>query len=240
MTAQASVSHTKELLNIDVSWKKPSSQTVPIWAPDDCVGRKRIFPWRAFSCGLLLWAKGDEGSANAKVLSGAAGLGSSPWGVAGQGWAARARPATQSGADRVREGSPVHWAPPWGQAEARLGRGPMGRPGTAGQGCGELETGTAVASLGQGLTALGADMGSQAAGQVGGAPRGLSRTCKTCGCPQGLDRPRVEAGVRRRAKPGPAAGVRLKTGCETTMQSVKRFLPCELVHVGYSAGGAKA
>lgn len=79
---------------------------------------KRIFPWRAFSCRLLLWAEGDEGSANAKVLSGAAELGGSPWGVAGQGRVARACPTTQPGAiratlcagDRLRPGRD---AGPW-------------------------------------------------------------------------------------------------------------------------------
>lgn len=48
--------------------------------------------------------------------------------------------------------SPRHWAPPGGQAEARLGYGPTGGLTSAGpmagQGCGVLETGPAVASLG--------------------------------------------------------------------------------------------
>ena len=52
-----------------------------------------------------------------------------------------------------------------GWAKVQLGRGPAGVPGSAGpmarQGCGELETGPAVASLRQGLTApRGAEMGS--------------------------------------------------------------------------------
>ena len=54
--------------------------------------------------------------------------------------------------------SPGHRAHPWGLGQG--GHGPLGGPGSeahsrAGSGCGELETGPAVASLGQGLTALG-------------------------------------------------------------------------------------
>ena len=63
--------------------------------------------------------------------------------------------------DSVRRG----WARTWARRWARLSRA----HGWAGQGCGELETGPAVVSLGQGLVVLGADMGSWATGRVGGA-----------------------------------------------------------------------
>ena len=43
--------------------------------------------------------------------------------------------------------------------------------GWAGQGCGELETSPAAASLGQGLMAPGADVGSWAVGSPGGPGR---------------------------------------------------------------------
>lgn len=47
--------------------------------------------------------------------------------------------------------------------------GPWAGQGRAGQGCVELESGPAAASLGQGLMALGAGMGSGAIGKLGGA-----------------------------------------------------------------------
>jgi len=46
----------------------------------------------------------------------------------------------------------------------------LGTRGQAGHGCGEVETGPAAALLGQGLAALGSEMGSWATGRVGAAP----------------------------------------------------------------------
>lgn len=58
--------------------------------------------------------------------------------------------------------------------------------GRAGQGCGDLETGPAAASLGQGLTALGGDMESCAVGRWGeprGEPGKLSEVCSASRTP---------------------------------------------------------
>ena len=100
-------------------------------------------------------------------------------GVAGQGLAARARP-TAPATSRVagaHQGSPspTHGAPRWGRgrAEARLGRGPVGGPGSArpmagqGRAVGSWRPALlpAAASLGQGLMVLGAEMGSWAVGR---------------------------------------------------------------------------
>lgn len=52
----------------------------------------------------------------------------------------------------------------------------------AGQGCGQLETSPAAAWLGQGLTALGADMGCWAVG----SPWGLAGTVRAGACHQGF------------------------------------------------------
>ncbi|KAK4824340.1 hypothetical protein QYF61_013675 [Mycteria americana] len=89
--------------------------------------------------------------------------------------AIRAGPGSQSLSQHPsqEQGSsgPGHWAPPWGQgrAEARLGCQPVGGPSSAQpvamQGCGEVVTGPAVALLGQGLAARGADMESWAVGR---------------------------------------------------------------------------
>lgn len=158
----ASVSHAQEVLNIDVSWKKPSLQIEPIWAPHDCVGRKRIFPWRAFPRRLLLWAVGDECSANAtscQVLPGVPGP--VPQHRQEQRWALGSSLGTGWG----QAGS-------WAHGKARLSE-THGRAGLWGAG---------------------------------------ARTCRGC-----------EAGK----------------GCRTPVQAVKRLLPCQLVHVGHGAGGAK-
>lgn len=45
----------------------------------------------------------------------------------------------------------------------------------AGQACGELETSAAATSSGQGLVALGGDMGSWELGRAVGSSRGLGR-----------------------------------------------------------------
>jgi len=77
-------------------------------------------------------------------------------------------PSEEGAASRHR-GSPGYQAPPWGrrQAEARPGCGPLGGPGSAGPMAGQgraglwaLGPGPAVALLGQGLMAPGADTGS--------------------------------------------------------------------------------
>lgn len=94
----ASVSHAQEVLNIDVSWKKPSLQIEPIWAPHDCVGHRRIFPWRAFPSRLLSWAVADEGSDGARSCQVLPGVGDK---AGGQG-------QSQS----TGRSSPGHWAPP--------------------------------------------------------------------------------------------------------------------------------
>lgn len=96
---------------------------------------------------------------------GAPGAVGAPHGAAGQGSAARACPTTPA-RSRGHRGSPT-----WGQARpwAQL-RGPRARPG-----CGEWETSPAGASLGQGLKALGADMGS----------RGMGRDSQAWQCPRG-------------------------------------------------------
>ena len=70
------------------------------------------------------------------------------------------------------------WACGW----ARLGRAHS----RAGQGCGELETGPAVALLGQGLVALGGEMGSWAMGRVEGALRGWAGTGRSVGALKAL------------------------------------------------------
>lgn len=92
----ASVSHAQEVLNIDVSWKKPSLQIEPIWAPHDCEGRKRIFsPGELFRAGCCC------------------GL----WGMKAQ---------LMPGLFRCCQGGwqdPGHWAPPWTQPGARQVRG---------------------------------------------------------------------------------------------------------------------
>ena len=88
------------------------------------------------------------------------------WGlpVVGQGSAWQPGPVSPPARSRAAGGhqgnpSPRHRAPPWGQAEAGTwahGWAQLsGAHGQAGQGCGELETSPAAASLGQGLTAMG-------------------------------------------------------------------------------------
>jgi len=82
----------------------------------------------------------------------------------GRAWQPGPIPQPQPGAGKPgRTGgspSPRHWASLWGagQAEVRLEHGSVGGPSSvvlmAVQGCGELETCPAVASLGQGLTSL--------------------------------------------------------------------------------------
>lgn len=120
----ASVSHAQEVLNIDVSWKKPSLQIEPIWAPHDCVGCERIFPWRAFPCRLLLWAMGDEGSANARSCQVLPGVGDR------SGWPV---PVPQHRQEQ-----------PWALGSSLGTIWGQGHQPTAGQGCGELEPGPAM------------------------------------------------------------------------------------------------
>lgn len=87
-------------------------------------------------------------------------------------------------------GSLGQWTPPWGWEQAKARTWAHGwawiRGATAEQGCGKLETGPAVALLGQGLVDPGADMwlwavGDPQAGQAGtvradGAIKALAAT----------------------------------------------------------------
>lgn len=144
----ASVSHAQEVLNIDVSWKKPSLQIEPIWAPHDRVGRKRIFfPGELFRAGCCCGLQGMK----AQLMPG-----------------------------------PVRCCQGWVTGDRTLGIGLL--PGHS------LEHGLCTAGPRAGLWGTGA------------------WTC--CGYGAGK-------------------------GCKTPVQAVKRLLPCELVHVGLSSGGAK-
>lgn len=89
-----------------------------------------------------------------------------------QGLAARPQPTHQPGGHQSSL-RPGHWAHSWGC-------GPMGRPGWAGQGCRQLETGLAAASLGQRLTALGGCDGVLGHGQMWGGP-GVCNGVLGCG-----------------------------------------------------------
>lgn len=123
LTASASASYSQEPLNIDVSWKKSSSQTVLIWTPDDGIDHNRIPPQITFShrLVLLLWVMRDKGSDSAKVFSGLYMV----WGW-GSSWGLRAGPVSvpQPGA-----GSRGHWGSPG--IGHHPGAGPMGGPGGA-------------------------------------------------------------------------------------------------------------
>jgi len=109
-----------------------------------------------------------------------------PPGGSGQGLAARDHPTAPA---RSRAGGALGQPPPpasgsslgmgmgWGQARTRA-RGwawLSEAHGWAGQGCGELQTGPAVASLGQGLAAPGGWHGVLGHGQGVGSSGGLGR-----------------------------------------------------------------
>lgn len=92
-------------------------------------------------------------------------------------------PGQEQGSQDTRDSpSPEHLASPWGQREAGVWVWLGGAHGCTKQCCGELETGPVVVSLGQGLTASGAEKGSWATGRDGGD---LGDVGQSCLCPPG-------------------------------------------------------
>lgn len=87
------------------------------------------------------------------------------------------------GTKKSQSPSPRHWEL-CGNEDTDLW---WSQPGalTAEQGCGQLESGSAEASLGQGATAPGGWHGNLCCRKCGESPKGLGKSRQKWGCPQG-------------------------------------------------------